>query len=103
MKTIDKILHETHAHRNYNYEDIRSAFGLFREELIKELIPLIIAPKQLEMYNQLVKSPAVETGTIARRLNMPSKNVSSQLTQLMKRTNLIGFERIGKLKYWYKK
>lgn len=101
-KSVDEILLEAHGDRDFNYTDIKRAFHIYGEQMREEYLPYMMGKQQLSIYNKLVKSPAIETGAIASWLSIPSKSVSSQLSQIMKRTGLIGFERIGKLKYWYK-
>lgn len=65
----------------------------------KDLYPLIFKGQHWQIWEVIPFGMYLSTGEISKELNIPSKNVSSQLNQMLK-TGLISVDRIGKLKRW---
>lgn len=98
MKTAEDIL----------YKNVGSANSYWSKNVTKSMkeygnqfIDLIFIGKQKELYNQLFYEPSIPTKQIAERTGIESRNVSTQLNQMC-RTGLVGFQQIGKLKYWHR-
>lgn len=64
--------------------------------------PLIFQGKQLELWYALSFDKYQTTKEISQKTNIASKNVSIQLAQMSKNTNLIAYTIKGKLKSWLK-
>lgn len=103
MKSIDEILVETHYDRDFNYKDIRKAFAIHSKEVLESLTPLIFTKQQLSIWNYLSYDEAIGTKEIVAKTGLPSKNVSTVLNCMIKRTGLIDFNRLNKLKFYFKK
>lgn len=70
------------------------------KDKIDSMYPLIFRGQQLQIWNTLHDLP-LSTGTLSTITNIPSNNVSKQLSQ-MSRTGLVKFIQNGKLKSWYR-
>lgn len=100
MKTMDEILVETHGDKDYNYHGVKKAMHLWGEQKMQSMYELIFIGKQFEIWQHLTRVP-LTTGELSKRIEMPSKNLSTQLKQ-MSRTGLVKFTNNGKLKSWYR-
>lgn len=100
MKKIDEIL--THVLRDTSPRDIdeRTINRLMRLSR-NELYPLIFTGQKWILWSILLPSIQLSTGEISKDTGIPSKNVSTQLMSMTK-TGLVKFDRIGKLKKWYR-
>lgn len=103
MKSVDEILVETHYNRDFNYADLRKAFGIYNREIKESLTPIIFSKQQLSIWNCLSYDVVIGTKEIVAITGLPSKNVSTVLNCMIKRTGLIDFNRLNKLKFYFKK
>ena len=101
MKTVDEILLETHVDRDFNYNDIRRAFSILEKEVRSDMYPLIFRGQQWLIWQALTTLPQ-PTKDISRITGIPSKNISTQIKNMINATGLVKFSQQGKLKYWSK-
>ena len=97
MKTTDEIMQLCYEGRTWQEmpRQMSRAINLAR----KDLYPIIFKGQLWLIWETLSHSTYITTGEIAKELNIPSKNISTQLNQMLK-TGLIKVDRVGKLKRW---
>ena len=82
--------------------------GMYRgngHHLAQELTKAVsegMLPKQKKMIYDAMNGAPMKTIEIAKKVNLPSKNVSAQLKQMEKETLLVHFKKQGRFTLWYK-
>jgi hypothetical protein len=69
---------------------------------LSTLVASGLLPNQQRLIFESLTETPIRVSEISRKLNIPSKHVSSQLNQIYNSTLLIGFNKNGRIKYWYK-
>lgn len=104
MKSWDSLIEE-HVDWSDDYRfahpAMRDSIDVAAKEFSNQFIDLIFIGKQKVLYKALFYEPSISTGAISGITGIESRNVSTQLNNMC-RTGLVGFQRVGKLKYWHR-
>lgn len=72
------------------------------QKLTSNVSYALLPRQQKIIFDALSEQAYKSTGQLAKEIELPSKNVSSQLRQIYESTLLISFKQNGKLKEWKK-
>lgn len=96
-EAINTILSDLESHGVY-----RGNSHHLTQKITHAVSVSLLSKQQKELYDCLTTRPK-SAKEISLESGIPSKNVSSVLNEIYNKTLLLSFNRVGKLKYYYKK